>query len=101
MLKNAVATEVRAQYVDSLVKFFAEAGEDVGMITSNAFNFPIVVDGEEAWIKITVTVPKENDGYELREEHDLKVKAAAERKAKQAEKAAKAKAKAKAKEEEA
>ena len=62
---------------------------------------PTVDDaGEDRWVKFSIIIPKEaeeengNDGYSLAREYELKLQAAAERKAKQAEKAAKAKAKA-------
>ena len=56
-------------------------------------------EGEDRWVKFSVIIPKDadeesgTDGYSLAREYDLKLEAAAARKAKQAEKAAKAKAK--------
>ena len=89
-MKNSVANEVRANYISIIMSLFAEKGEDVGMIASNSFNFPIVVDGEESWLEVVVKIPKEDEGYAKREEYVLKCD---ERKAK-AEEKAKAKAKA-------
>ena len=88
-MKNSVANEVRANYISTIMSVFAEKGEDVGMIASNSFNFPIVVDGEESWLEVVVKIPKEDEGYAKREEYVLKCD---ERKAK-AEEKAKAKAK--------
>ena len=111
-MKNSVANEVRANYISIIMSLFAEKGEDVGMIASNSFNFPIVVDGEESWLEVVVKIPKEDEGYAKREEYVLKCderKAKAEEKAKaKAEKVerdrklreAKAKAKAEAEKEE-
>ena len=61
------------------------------MITSNSFNFPVVVEGEEGWVEVVVKVPKEygDEGYDKREEYSLKLATNAEK--------AKAKAEAKAK----
>lgn len=88
-MKISVANEIRATHLSTIMNLFASKGEDVGMIASNSFNFPIVVDGEEAWLEVVVKIPKEDDGYDKREEYTLKCD---ERKAK-----AEAKAKAKAK----
>ena len=41
------ADKVRAQYVEKIFQFMESLGEDVGMIESNSFNFPVVLDGEE------------------------------------------------------
>lgn len=88
-MKISVANEIRATHLSTIMNLFASKGEDVGMIASNSFNFPLVVDGEEAWLEVVVKIPKEDDGYDKREEYTLKCD---ERKAK-----AEAKAKAKAK----
>lgn len=101
--KNANA--VRELYVSKLFALMGET-EEVGMITSGSFNFPIVAeDGEEGWVEIVVKVPKEDEGYALRDEYNAKLtakaekaKASAEKKAKKiAEDKAKREAKAKAK----
>lgn len=86
-MKVALANSIREQYVQKLMSLLSD--EDIGMIASNSFNFPIVADGEESWVEIVVKIPKEDDGYDKREEYSLKV---ADRKAK-AEEKAKAKAK--------
>ena len=100
-MKLTTANAIRAAYVGTVSAFLAEKGEDIGMISSNTFNFPIVTnDGEEAWVEITVKVPKgtkdeEYDGYSRREQYDITQREKADKKAKrEAEsKAKKAKAK--------
>ncbi len=61
-------------------------GEDVGMIESNSFNFPIVIDGEEGFVEVVVKVPKDrgDDNYMKREVYADKVRERAERAAKAA-----------------
>ena len=90
-MKLANANAIRTRIVDDLFKYMSDVGEDCGMITSNSFNFPVVVDGEEGWVEVVVKVPKEDgdEGFGKREEYSLKLAANAER--------AKAKAEAKAK----
>lgn len=100
-MKLANANAFRARAVRALYDLKASEGEDVGFIASNAFNFPIVVDGEEGWCEITVKVTKDggDEGYGKREEYALKLreraekaKAAAELKAKKVAKDAKRRA---------
>lgn len=102
------ASEIRAEYVKSLFEHFAEKGEDVGMITSGSFNFPVTFDGKEAFVEIVVKVPKSEDDecYAKREEYQLNLKEkerkaieSAEKKAKKMEADAKRRAEAKAKRE--
>ena len=93
-MKLATANAIRAKYVDELMNYLADKnmpygdGEDVGLITSNTFNFPIVTDdGEEAWVEISVKVPKgtkdeEYDGYSRREQYEIAQKEKADKKAK-------------------
>ena len=87
----ANANAIRTRIVDDLFKYMSDVGEDCGMITSNSFNFPVVVEGEEGWVEVVVKVPKEygDEGYDKREEYSLKLATNAEK--------AKAKAEAKAK----
>ena len=61
---------IRAQYLDRIADLFKD--EDIGKIASNKVNFPAVFNGEEYWLEITVAIPKEDDGYEKREEYQLK-----------------------------
>lgn len=88
-----LADKVRAMYTEKVFNFFANDGEDVGMIASNSFNFPIVVDGEECFVEIVVKVPKDggDDNFLKRDTYADKVRERAER----AEKAAAKKATAK------
>lgn len=90
MMKQTIANSVRTSYLEKLMAYFSEAGEDVGVIAGGTLNFPICTeDGAEGWIEIKVAVPKYEDeeGYELRNDYS----------AKQAEKIAKAEERAKAK----
>lgn len=92
-MKNTTANAVRAKYLEIVRAAFAE--EDVGIIASNAINFPIVTDdGEEGWVEITIKIPKEygDEGFDKREEYRLKceereakAKEAAEKKARKIE----------------
>lgn len=85
-MKTANANKFRAKAIEAIMAYFVEAGEDCGMIASNSFNFPIVAeDGEEGWIEVVVKIPKEDDGYEKREEYDMKTKERAEKRKAQAE----------------
>lgn len=80
------ADKARAEYVQKIFQFMESLGEDVGMIESNSFNFPIVIDGEEGFVEIVVKVPKDrgDDNYMKRETYADKVKIRAERVAKAA-----------------
>lgn len=82
-LKNANA--VRAEFTSKLMQFLSEQNEDCGMIASNSFNLPVVVDGEEGWIEIVVKVPKDegDEGFLKREDYTMSCK---EKAAKAAEK---------------
>ena len=88
-MKVAIANAIREHYVLAVRSFFDE--EDCGMIASNAFNFPIVHEGEEGWVEVVVKVPKYDgdEGYALREEYELKCKERAEKAKTQAEAKAK------------
>lgn len=90
-MKLVNANAIRTKIVADLFEHMSNAGEDCGLIASNSFNFPVVVDGEEGWVEVVVKVPKEDgdEGFGKREEYSLKLAANAER--------AKAKAEAKAK----
>lgn len=54
--------------------------DDVEQFASNKFNFPVVYKGEEAWIEVTVSLPKEfgDEGYDKREEYKMKLEKKAE-----------------------
>ena len=106
-MKLALANAIRSEVINRLFTYLAESGEDVGMVNSNTFNFPIVYDGEEGFVEIVAKVVKKDSDecYQEREDYKAKLvekaekaaereKAAAERKAKAEAKAAeKAKAK--------
>ena len=89
-MKLVNANAVRSSLIEKLYKEFSET-EDVGMVSSNSFNFPVVEDGEEGWVEIVVKVTKDggDDGYLKRDEYKMKceekvekAKVAAEKKAK-------------------
>ena len=89
-MNTANANKFRAKAIEAIMAYFVEANEDCGMIASNSFNFPIVAeDGDEGWIEVVVKIPKEDDGYEKREEYDMKTKERAEKRKAQAEAKAK------------
>jgi len=98
-MKLALANAVRAAVIGKLFSFLAAEGEDVGMITSNSFNFPAVFDGEECFVEVTAkVVKKESDEcYQEREDYKAKCAEAAEKKAERERAAAEKKAKAEAK----
>ena len=84
-MTNKIKSQVRAEMVAKLFEMWKTENEDLGMITSNSFNFPIVApNGEEGWAKITLTITNDegDDGYMEREQYNDKVRDAAERKAK-------------------
>lgn len=79
-MKLANANKIRAKVLEAIMAYFVEADEDCGQIASNSFNFPIVEDGEEGWVEIVVKIPKEDEGYEKREEFQMKMKKKKKRK---------------------
>ena len=97
-MKSALANAVRADVVSRLYNFLSEGGEDVGMIESNSFNFPITIEGEEGFVEVVVKVPKDggDDNYLKREVYADKVRERAEKKAEREKAAAEKKAKAEA-----
>lgn len=102
MTKKNVTDELRNNFVADLMEFLAAKYEtDICRINSGSVMIPAVdSEGEDRWVKFSVIIPKEadeengNDGYSLAREYQLKLDAAAARKAeaarKSAEKAAKA-----------
>lgn len=80
-MKLANANIARADVVVALMSYLNNAGEDVGQISSHELNFPIVVNGEEGWIEISVKVPKDeaDDGYLKRDSYAIAVKEKAEK----------------------
>ena len=75
------ADKVRAQYVEKIFQYMESLGEDVGMIESNSFNFPVVLDGEEGFVEVVVKVPKDrgDDNYMKRDTYADKVRERKER----------------------
>lgn len=105
-MKIATQNALRAKALDAIIAYFLEEGEDISRIQSNAANFPTLTeDGEEAWIEITVKIPKDggDDGYMKRTDYEIKLREAEEKRVKReeekAKKIARDKAKRKAKEE--
>ena len=80
-MKLANANAIRTKIVADLFEHMSNAGEDCGLIASNSFNLPVVVDGEEGWVEVVVKVPKEDgdEGFGKREEYSMKLAANAER----------------------
>lgn len=75
------ADKVRAQYIEKIFQYLESLGEDVGMIESNSFNFPVVLDGEEGFVEVVVKVPKDrgDDNYMKRDTYADKVRERKER----------------------
>ena len=102
MTQKNITDQLRNRFTADLAEFLAEKYDvDVCRTAAGTLMIPTVDDaGEDRWVKFSIIIPKEaeeengNDGYSLAREYELKLQAAAERKAKQAAKAAKAKAKA-------
>ena len=102
MTQKNITDQLRAEFTRDLAEFLAQKYDtDVCRTAAGTLMIPAVdSNGDDRWLKFSVIVPKDaceengNDGYSLAHEYDLKLEAAATRKAKAAEKAAKAKAKA-------
>ena len=64
-MKLANSNLYRSETIAELLKYFSDKGEDCGMVASNSFNLPIVVNGDEGWVEIVVKVTKydDNEGY--------------------------------------
>lgn len=81
----------RGQYVDQLMSYFHDLGEEILQIKSNEFCFPILDElGNEQFLKVVVSIPNGSkgepfDGYSEAEGYAMDL-------AKKADKAAKAKA---------
>lgn len=89
-MKQTTMNAVRELYINQLFEHFKEI-EDVGMITSGSFNFPITNGDEEGWVEIVVKVPKyaDDEGYELRNDYNAKIAEKEEKAKKRAEEKAK------------
>ena len=95
-MKLALANAVRSQIINRLFTYLAESGEDVGMVNSNTFNFPIVYEGEESFVEIMAKVVKKDSDecYQEREDYKAKLIEKAEKKAEREKAAAEKKAQA-------
>ena len=51
-MKLAIANATRARYINQIMDFLTEQGEDVALVTSNSCNLPIVEDGEEGVLEV-------------------------------------------------
>lgn len=91
-MKLALANAVRTAIIQKLYAYMEAEGEDVGMIASNSFNFPMVYDGEECFVEVVAKVVKKDSDecYMMREDFTMKEAEKVEKKAKaEAEKAKK------------
>ena len=106
MTKTALDNALRSKYVENLIHNYSEFGEDVQRISGNVIAFPVTDDeGNDAWIEITVKVPKGEripggggymgyDGYTLAENYQTEsLRKAAEASARKAKADAKKQAK--------
>ena len=101
MTQKFIDDQMRTQFLNDLRDFLtAKYDCDVCQTAAGTLMIPTIdMTGEERWVKFSVIVPKAadeaagTDGYGLAQEYQLKLNAAAERKARQAAKAAKAAAK--------
>jgi len=98
-MKLSLANAVRTEIINRLYAFLAESGEDVGMINSNTFNFPIVYEGEEGFVEIVAKVVKKDSDecYQERTDYQMKLAEKADKAAEREKAAAEKKAKAEAK----
>ena len=95
--RTALDNELREKSVADLVALYVEKGEEMLQVGGNVVAFPTVdSDGNEAWVEITVKIPKGErlgkgegfggyDGYEqaefYKQETERKVQEAASKKA--------------------
>ena len=74
MLTTKEANEARPEYVKQFLDFAKEHFDDVGMTTSNSFNFPILYGDKEGFVEVVVKIPtkkEDDDCYAQREEYTL------------------------------
>ena len=97
-MELAIKNLLRTQYIKTILDHLS-ATEDVALIASNTLNFPVAYNGEEAWVEVTVKIPKEDgdDGYLKRESYTMHLQEKAEKAKAQEEAKAKKVAEAKAK----
>lgn len=94
MVAKKIRDKAREKFFSIFFEWAAEHFPDVMQIKSNEFTFPIVEDGEEMYITVSVKVPtgtkdEEFDGYAHHEQFEI----AQREKAEKAEKKAKEKKK--------
>ena len=101
-MKLTLANAVRSRYINSIIEFLANQGEDVALVTSNTCNLPIVEDGEEGVLEVVVKIVKKDydECMQEREDYKMKLQEQAEKKAERERTAAEKKAKAEAKKKE-
>lgn len=72
-MKQKNANQVREKMVEVIKETLEQLNEDVGFIANNCLNIPVVAeDGEEGFVEILIRVPKDDDGFEKREDFELK-----------------------------
>ena len=83
-MKLPLANKCRARYLSAIFDMLQEHGEDVGYIESNKLNLPVVEDGEEGIMVVTISILKsgEDDYMSARDQYADKTRERAERKAK-------------------
>ena len=102
-MKLSIANVARERYINTIMQFLVNEGEDVALVASNTCNLPIVENGEEGVLEVVVKVVKKEYDECMQEREDYvakcaeKAEAKAEREKAAAEKKAKAAAKAAAK----
>ena len=102
-MKLSIANAARERYINAIMQFLSNEGEDVALVASNTCNLPIVENGEEGVLEVVVKVVKKEYDECMQEREDYvakcaeKAEAKAEREKAAAEKKAKAAAKAKSK----
>lgn len=80
-MKLSLANECRAYYLAAIYDLLQDHGEDVGYIESNKLNLPVVWQGEEGIMTITVSILKsgEDEYMAAREQYTDKIRARAAR----------------------
>ena len=92
MSKKATNDALRNQYVETIVKMLADAGEEVLRVGSNEIAIPVVdAEGEDNYVVFVVKVPTGSrdgdayDAYGLAQEYEMKQAEKKEKAAKAAE----------------
>ena len=98
-MKLNIANAIRARYITAIMQYLADNGEDVALTTSNTCNLPVVENGEEGVLEVTVKVVKKpyDECMQEREDYVHKIQEQAEKRAEREKAAAERKAKADAK----